>query len=188
VDDIAWGWVRQLLLDPDTIGAGLAAYKREQEISAGPITVHISTIEGLLIKKRESLTRLLDLYLSGEFHKEMLIEKKANLERTIAELEKERAELIADLRAQSITPEQEQNLIEFTRKIGRGLEAAETNYKTRREIIEALGVEATLAYEGEQKTMRIKCILGEEYYVLSPSIGITLAAVRICSACIMADL
>ena len=58
-----------------------------------------SPIEGLLIEKRESLKRLLDLYLSGEFHKEMLIEKKTDLERIIAELEKERAGLIASMEA-----------------------------------------------------------------------------------------
>jgi hypothetical protein len=177
VDEIAWGWVRQLLLDPQAIGEGLAAYKREQEISAGPVTLHISTIEGLLIEKRESLQRLLDLYLSGEFHKEMLIEKKADLEKTIAELEKERAALLANLKAQNITDEQEQTLIDFTRKIGKGLETADANFQTRRGIIEALGVEAALAFEDRQKTMRVKCILGENYYVLSPAIRNNLALV-----------
>ena len=176
-DEIAWGWVRQLLLDPQAIGEGLAAYKREQEISAGPVTLHISTIEGLLIEKRESLKRLLDLYLSGEFHKEMLIEKKADLEKTIAELEKERASLLATLKAQNITEEQEHTLIDFTRKIGKGLKAADANFQTRRGIVEALGVEATLAFEDGQKTMRIKCILGENYYVLSPAIRNDLALV-----------
>lgn len=170
VDEIAWGWVRQLLLDPGAIGEGLAAYKREQEINAGPITLHISTIEGLLIEKRESLKRLLDLYLSGEFHKEMLIEKKTDLEKTITELEKERVGLVASLESQNITAEQEHTLIDFTSKIGKGLEAADADYQTRRGIIEALGVEASLAVEDGQKTMRVKCILGQEYYVLSPSI------------------
>jgi len=46
MDEIAWNWVRQLLLDPQAIGEGLEAYKREQEINAGPITLHISTIGG----------------------------------------------------------------------------------------------------------------------------------------------
>jgi site-specific DNA recombinase len=177
VDEIAWGWVRNLLLDPEAIGEGLAAYKQEQEINAGPVTLHISTIEGLLIEKRESLQRLLDLYISGEFHKEMLIEKKAELERTIAELEKERAELKASLAAQNITEEQEQTLIDFTRKIGKGLKNADSNFQTRRGIIEALGVEASLAYEDGQKTMRVKCFLGENYYVLSPAIRNCMALV-----------
>ena len=188
VDEIVWVWVRQLLLDPQAIGEGLAAYKREQEISAGPVTMHISTIEGLLIEKRESLQRLLDLYLSGEFHKEMLIEKKADLEKTIAELEKERAALAASLAAQTITEEQEHTLIDFTRKVGKGLKSADANFQTRRGIIEALGVEATLAYEDGQKTMRVKCILGEKYYVLSPAIRDSLALVQLCCTGLVAGL
>jgi hypothetical protein len=150
--------------------------------------LHISTIEGLLIEKRESLKRLLDLYLSGEFHKEMLMEKKADLEKTIAELEKERAELMASLEAQTITEEQEQTLKEFTRKIGKGLKAADASFRIRRGIIEALGVEATLAFEDGQKTMRIKCILGENYYVLSPAIGDRLALVQLCCTGLVAGL
>lgn len=177
VDEIAWGWVRQLLLDPKAIGVGLAAYKQEQEKSAEPVSLNISTIEGLLIENRESLQRLLDLYLSGEFHKEILIEKKAELEKTIAELEKERASLVASLEAQNITPEQEHTLIDFTSKVGKGLEAADTNFQTRRGIIEALGVEASLAVESGQKNMRVKCILGAGYYVISPAIRDCLALV-----------
>ena len=68
-------------------------------------------------------------------------------------------------------------MIDFTQKIGKGLDAADANFKTRRGIIEALEVEATLAYEEGQKTMRIKCILGDESYVLSPAISNCLAVV-----------
>jgi hypothetical protein len=139
--------------------------------------MHISTIEGLLIEKHESLQRLLDLYLSGEFHKEMLIDKKADLEKTIAELEKERVSLLASMKAQNLTNEQEQTIMEFSHRVGAGLDNADNNFKTRRGIIEALGVEAILSEEDRQKTIRIKCILGEEIYVLSPAIGNRLALV-----------
>jgi len=170
VDEIAWAWVRQLLLNPEAIRDGLAAYRRQQEETAGPISMHVSAINGLLIEKRAALQRLLDLYLSGEFHKDMLIDKKAELEKTIAELERERAALIASMRAQSITSEQEDTLVDFARKISAGLDCADSNFQTRRGIIEALGVEAILNQEEGTKTLRIKCILGNEYYVLSPYI------------------
>ena len=45
VDDITWKWVRQLLLDPQAIGEGLAAYKQEQEKSAAPVAEKISMVE-----------------------------------------------------------------------------------------------------------------------------------------------
>lgn len=187
-DKTVWEWAKHLLLDPQAIKEGLATYRREQEKSAEPTTQHINTIEGLLIEKREGLKRLLDLYLAGDFEKEILTEKKTDLEKTISELEKERAALVASLAEQSITAEQEKTLLDFTREIGKGLEAAETNFQTRRGIIEALGVEVTFASTPEQKTIRIKCILGENCYALSPAIGDGLALVQLCRAGVLAGL
>jgi site-specific DNA recombinase len=179
IDEIAWAWVKQLLLNPEAIGQGLAAYRREQEASAGPITLHITTIDRILIENRAALQRLLDLYLSGEFHRDMLIDKKNELEKTIQQLEGERAGLLARLEAQNISEEQEQILIEFAGRIAKGLDKADANFKIRRGIIETLRVEVILVQEDGMKTLRIKCILGDEgYYVLSPPISIALDAIH----------
>ena len=179
VDQIAWEWIKQLLMDPHAIEEGLSAYRLEQEASAAPVAIHINTIDGLLIEKRVTLQRLLDLYLSGEFHKDVLIDKKTDLEKTIAQLENERAGLVARLEGQTISEEQEAELTEFAEKIASGLQSAEANFKTRRSVVEMLQVEATLAHDQGTKTIRIKCILGEEgYYVLSPAIAKFLAANR----------
>ena len=135
--------------------------------------MHVSEINGLLIEKQAALQRLLDLYLSGEFHKDMLIDKKSELEKAIGELEQERASLLASLRAQTISDDQQQTLIEFARKISAGLDCADADFQTRRDIIEALGVEAILSQEAGSKTLRIKCMLGKGdivHYVLSPNI------------------
>ena len=102
----------------------------------------------------------------------MLIDKKTDLEMTIAALERERASLLARLEAQNISEDQELTLIDFARKVSQGLGNADADFKTRRGIIEVLGVEASPAYEDGIKTMRIKRILGEEYYVLSPTIQV----------------
>lgn len=172
VDKICWEWIKQLLSDPDAIREGLAAYRAQQDLSAGPIHIHLSTIDGLLAEKRTTLKRLLDLYLSGEFEKSVLMERRAELEKTIADLEAEHADLQGSLDKQSITPEAEQTVLEFARKVAKGLRAADMNFKTRRAIIEALEVAATL-YQDErrEKTVRIKCILGDEKVcTLSPAI------------------
>ncbi len=98
----------------------------------------------------------------------MPIDKKTDLEKTIAELERERAGLLAQLRAQNITQEQWQTLNDFARRISEGLNRADANFKTRRGVIEALGVEARLAQEDGVKSVRVRCILGEGYYELVP--------------------
>ena len=48
-----------------------------------------------------TLERALDLYLAGDFPKEMLIDRQARLEKTISGLEHERAGLAAHLKRAS---------------------------------------------------------------------------------------
>jgi hypothetical protein len=67
------------------------------------------------------------------------------------------------MRVRSISDEQGETLLDFARRVSAGLENADANFKTRRTVIETLKVETILACEDGQKTLRIKCILGEEY-------------------------
>ncbi len=173
VDEVVWEWVKQLLLNPEAIREGLAAYKQQQEERAGPISMHVSAINGLLIERQAELRRLLDLYLSGEFSRDLLVDKRAELEKAIGDLERERAALLASMRGQSITDEQEETLLDFARKVSKGLDCADSDFRTRRGIIEALGVEVTLMEDGSSKILRIKCVLGKDdkaHYVLSPNV------------------
>jgi hypothetical protein len=133
-----------------------------------PISMHVSAISTLLIEKRAALQRLLDLYLSGEFHKDMLIDKKSELERAIGELERERSALLASLRAHSLSEQQEQALMDFARKISMGLDCADSNFQARRAIIEAAGVEVTLYPEQGAKKVQFECKLGSGFSALSP--------------------
>jgi hypothetical protein len=72
---------------------------------------------------------------------------------TIKELEKERVALLDSLEKRTLTKEQEKNLLDFTRKIKKGLSEAEENFQTRRKIIDTLGVNASLDCKNGQKTM-----------------------------------
>ena len=87
-------------------------------------------------------------------------------------MEKERSQIIKSLIEQEITPEQEQTLIDFSRKKGKGFEAADTDFMVRRAVIEALDVTATLTFLDGQKTLQAKCALGENIFVLSSVIPI----------------
>jgi hypothetical protein len=103
----------------------------------------------------------LDLYLSGEFPKEILTERKARLEATIRALEKERAGLMTHLEARMLTVDRIESLQDFTAKIVRGFEAAEEDFETRHRVIQLLDAQATLAVENGQKVVYARCILGE---------------------------
>jgi hypothetical protein len=122
----------------------------------------LKVLNDLIADHEGQLDRLLDLYLSGDFPKEMLTERKARLEATLQALEHERAGLVAHLEARTLTPDQIQSLQDFAAKVGRGLDLAASDFQTKRRIIEDLNVTATLAVEDGQMIAYVSCILGED--------------------------
>jgi ribosomal protein S15P/S13E len=115
----------------------------------------LAVIDDLLADNRRQLERALDLYLSGDFPREMLVERKEKLQSTIDALERERAELAAQLKAQTLTDEQVQIVTEFAEKVRGGLEVAERDLEKRRRLIDLLDVRATLAVEDGEEEKRL---------------------------------
>jgi site-specific DNA recombinase len=161
VDAAVWEWVRGFLTDPAALERGLGQYRAEREKENTPIREHLQVVEDLLADNRRQLDRLLDLYLSGDFPKEVLTERRARLETTISALDRERAGLAAQLEARILTPDQVQSLKDFAARVGRGLDLADTDFETRRRIIEDLDVRAILCVEDGQKVVRVSCIVGK---------------------------
>lgn len=161
VDAAVWEWVRSWLADPKQLREGLKAHQAEREKENEPLRRRLETVEGLIASNQAQLERLLDLYLSGDFPKEMLTERKSRLETTIQALEAEQAHLTATLEAQTLTKQQVCTLQDFAVKIGKGLEAIEADFEARRYIIEVLDTRATLAVEDGEKIVYASCNLGE---------------------------
>jgi site-specific DNA recombinase len=171
VDALVWDWVKSLLSKPEEIRKGAEDYRREQENQAEPTLTELKVIDRQLEEKRTAYNRFLDLYLAGEFNREILNDRKRALELAITGLETRQATLLAQMKIQkTISDEQEAALIEFSEKIAAGFDFAKDDFQTRRELVEALRVTVKLGYVDGQKTLRAKCILGEGYYVLSPLI------------------
>jgi hypothetical protein len=57
----------------------------------------LEIIEGQLTESEAQLSRLLDLYLNGDFSTELLIERKSRLEKTLADQKHFRDQLAIDL-------------------------------------------------------------------------------------------
>jgi site-specific DNA recombinase len=171
VDGITWAWLKKTLKDNQSIKDGLQNYRSEQEKQAEPTLQKIAIVEKRLGETQASYQRLLDLYLAGEFNRDILAAKKRDLEKTITDCETSRSELRKTLATQSITAEQERNLMEYAAKISGGMEEGDDDFDTRREQVELADVYVTLDKdESGQKVMRIKCLLGEGFYILSPSV------------------
>jgi site-specific DNA recombinase len=157
VDAVVWDWVKEMLFDPDRLAQGLENYQAEQDKANEPLRARLAVVASLIADNREQLERLLDLYLSGSFPKEMLIQRKTQLETTIEALEREQAGLLAQLETRTLTDDQIQSLQEFAAKTRVGIELAD--FQTRRGIIEALDVQVTLVVENGEKIAYVQCVL-----------------------------
>ena len=92
----------------------------------------------------------------------MLVEKKTRLRETITALEKERADLVMMLESQILTDEQVLTIENFAKTVAGGLEKAEGDFETRRQIIDLLDVRVKLAIEDGLKVALVRCLVGEE--------------------------
>jgi hypothetical protein len=162
VDMAVWKWVKSFLIDPTTLTQALRAQQAEREAFNKPLVDRLAVVDDLLADNRAQLDRALDLYLTGDFPRDMLIERQARLQETIAALERERRNMATQLETQILTDEQLDVIRVFADKVRRGLETADADFKVRRRLIEALEVRATLVVENGQKVVYAQCILGED--------------------------
>ncbi len=163
VDAAVWEWVHGLLLEPETLRKKLEEERAKAEEATKPLRARLAVIDDLLADNRRQLEKLLDLYLSnGAFTKEMLTDRKARLEATIAALEKERADLTTQLEAITLTDEQIQDFEEFAIQTMLDLAARQFgDFERRRKIIDDLDVRVTLAMEDGQRVAYVRCRIGE---------------------------
>jgi hypothetical protein len=158
-----------LLSSRGALERGLRKHKAERDQENAPIRGRLEVVDDLLADNRNQLERLLDLYLSGDFAKELLTERKTRLEKTILALKKEQAEIVAQLEAGDLTEDQIKTLADFVAGIAAGLDVANAEFETRRAVIEALNVQAELFVKDGEKWVRTWCALGQEtMYKLCP--------------------
>ena len=169
VDAVVWDYLRSLLLDSSSLKAGLKKQQAEHMKATQPLRDRLEILENLLKEHRSQLERLLDLYLVGEFTKEMLTERKCRLESTIQGLEEERANLQAQVEATTISDDQIRTIDEFARQIRTSLQVAEADFETRRKIVDLLDVQVTLATEDEEKVAYVRCLMNNTTIAIAPT-------------------
>jgi len=162
VDRAVWEWIKSFLTDPGALTEGLRQEQAECEEVNRPFRERLAVTDDLLDNNRRQLERALDLYLSGDFDKDILTERKTRLENTIDALEQERASLAVQLEAHTLTDEQVTTITEFAQTVARGLEKADEDFGARRRLIEMLDVQATLTVEDGQKVAYVRCMMGKD--------------------------
>jgi site-specific DNA recombinase len=170
VDPAIWKWLKSVLCDPAEMERGLAAYRTEQEKQHEPLRQRLDTVKDLLTEYQGQLDRLLDLYLSGNIQKNMLLERKQSLEGIIQALESEEANIRGILKAEILTQERLQTIWWFADKVGTKLADSDDNFALQRGIVDALDMTATLVVEDGEQLAYVRCALGEETLRIQGSI------------------
>ena len=160
VDNAVWEWIRFVMQNPTQLTAGLRASQNETEQANQALRERMSLIESQLQEKEQELKRLLDLYLSGNFPKEMLLDRKAQLEKTVSDLERERTDLSGHIKNVLITDQQVAEIEEWCAEVRTGLDMATFEYKLR--YFDLLDVRRKLAFENNEKVVYIKCKVGKQ--------------------------
>jgi hypothetical protein len=81
-----WDWIKQLLTDPEAFARGLRKYQAQRDKENEPIRARLGVVDDILAENRRQLERLLDVYLAGDFPRELLTDRKSRLETTIRSL------------------------------------------------------------------------------------------------------
>ncbi len=173
VDFTIWEWLKSFIRNPDAIDEGIAEYHENREREQAPIRERLQVVDDLLIDHRNQLQKILDLYLDGNFPKELLVERRQRLQDTVDSLANERVNLVSHLESSAYSPEQLHAMKEYTQEIAAGLDEAEEDFDSRKHIVEMLNVYASLAIEGDEKVAYVTCVFKtapERLLIVSPNI------------------
>ena len=145
-----------IIENPENLRDGLDGIQNELQQANQSLLDRLSIIDEQMLEYQKQLDRLLDLYLAGDFPKEVLTERKARLEEMLANLKKEQIDLAGHVRTVTITDDQLSYIEEFCAKIRNGLDRTDLN--TKRQIIQLLDIRGKIAFGEGEKVLYLKCL------------------------------
>lgn len=157
VDDTVWSWITEIIQHPERIIAGLQEQQEEQGRSAQALSARLELIESQLAENEKQLSKLLDLYLSGSFERDMLAERRVRLEENKEKLGKEHTDISSYLMQTVISDEQVEDIKSFCESIKDELDTA--TFDQKRQLLEMLDVRGTLAIEDNERIIYVKCLV-----------------------------
>jgi len=148
VDNAIWEWVRGILENPENLAEGLRGFQEETRKANNGIYERWDIIQSQLEDTERQLQKLLDLYLSDDFPREMLLEKRGRLEGIIANLRVEQEQLASHLQSITYSDQDIAAIESFCAKVRQNLDI--TTFEGKRRILDLLDVRGTLAIENDE--------------------------------------
>ncbi len=157
VDRVVWNWLADLIKNPQAVMSGL------QDSQDGSVQENQALLDRLAMIERQiqdqdtQLGKILDLYLSGDFERDMLTERKVRLENNIANLRKEYQETLAMVEKVTLTDSQMTEIQEFCDSIRDRVDTA--SFEEKRQLLEMFDVRGKLTVENNEKVVYVSCLL-----------------------------
>jgi len=168
-DAAAWEWIGQFLADPAALARGLQAEQSQRAEATRPLRDRLAVVDSLLSDRQNQLEKLLDLYLDGNFPRDVLTGRQKQLEDGIAALARERVALAGQLEQESLTEDQVCSIIEYAGEVARGLEVAEQSHEARRRVVDMLDVHVTLTAEDGERIAYASMLCGSKSFPVLPT-------------------
>lgn len=146
-----------LIKNPQAVMSGL------QDSQDGSVQENQALLDRLAMIERQiqdqdtQLGKILDLYLSGDFERDMLTERKVRLENNIANLRKEYQETLAMVEKVTLTDSQMTEIQEFCDSIRDRIDTA--SFEEKRQLLEMFDVRGKLTVENYEKVVYVSCLL-----------------------------
>ncbi len=163
LEPVIWEWVATKIIDEKKLKEGLEDYQKEQEDNNKPLFERLAAIDRLLTNNHSKYERLLDLYLTGDFDRDTLTKRKAEIEKQTSALNTEKAEFISQVKGKGLTTEQITEILEFATQIREEVADIEAtnDFAYKRKFLELLNMEVTVKVDGEERTALAQCKLGK---------------------------
>jgi site-specific DNA recombinase len=154
-DEVVWNWLKHQLQHPERIAVGIREEQTAKTKATKPLRDRLTMIEDLLGATNTQLSMLVDLYLEQNVPKAMYLERKVHLDARKAQLEQERADVVARLQISALTDEQVAEIEAFCAEIREGLESA--TFEDKQRYFELLDVQGTVTVEKDERVIYITC-------------------------------
>lgn len=162
VDRTAWESIREKLYDEKSLLTALRDQQSRRNEILEPKRRELEIVKQLITENENQLDKLIDLYLRGDFPKEMLTERKQRLEQTLDGLRGEQVRILELIKEQELNDESIQSIMDFRSAVGNGILEADRDFAKRRWLFEKLNVSGELNVEDGQKVLYLHCDIGNE--------------------------
>jgi site-specific DNA recombinase len=160
IDNTVWEWVRGLIEEPDAFADGLRGLQEETRRKNHALFDRLELIESQLAETEKQQGKLLDLYLSGDFPKEVLLERKSRLQALVIDLRKEQTQLATFLQKITYSDADIVTIEDFCNKLRNKLDTA--TFEGKRRILDMLDVRGKLAIENDEKVIYVSCLISPQ--------------------------